>query len=412
MGRDVAIVVVGDEILQGRRTEANAAWLSKAFFEMGVPLSETRVVSDAHGALETALRDLRSPTRTVMVTGGLGPTRDDRTREEAARAFGRNVSRSREALAMVRSTYERRGFKLDPAGEIQADLPDGAVLIPNPSGTAPSFLLLDDGYRVVCMPGVPREMRAIFDATVRPMLAADADRPGVARLFTHGLGESLQENLMADLDLKDVEFCSLPGPFGVEIQCLARGEGDRQARAEDALAKVADRLGQAVVRPLGTSLRQAFLQGLRDRNWRTAFAESCTAGMACAELAGEPGASDVLAGGVVAYSNELKISLLGVSPATLEAHGAVSEQTALEMARGAARICPNGRGLGLAVTGVAGPGGGTPEKPVGTVWIAAVSPEAQVATKLELWGTRDEIRQRAAWRLIGLGWNVAKGNRA
>ena len=104
--------------------------------------------------------------------------------------------------------------------------------------------------------------------------------------------------------------------------------------------------------------------------------------------------------------------LLGVSPATLEAHGAVSEQTALEMARGAARICPNGRGLGLAVTGVAGPGGGTPEKPVGTVWIAAVSPEAQVATKLELWGTRDEIRQRAAWRLIGLGWNVAKGNRA
>ncbi len=413
MTRDVAIVVVGDEILQGRRTEANAAWLSRALFEMGVPLSETRVVSDVHGALEKALRDLRSPARTVLVTGGLGPTRDDRTREEAARAFGRKVSRSPEALALVRASYERRGIQLDPAGEVQADLPDGAELVPNPAGTAPSFMLTQDGFRVVCMPGVPREMRSIFDASVRPMLAADADRPGVARLFTHGLGESLQEGLMADLALDDVEFCSLPGMWGVEIQCLARGVApDRDRRAKEALSLVAGRLGGAVIRPLGSTLRQALLQGLRDKGWQVAFAESCTAGLACSELAGEPGASDVLAGGVVAYSNALKTSLLGVSPATLEAHGAVSRETALEMARGAAKICPNGNGVGLSVTGIAGPGGGSPDKPVGLVWIAASSPEGEQALELRLLGSRDDIRQRAAWRLIGLGWNTVRGNPA
>lgn len=413
MQRDVAVVVVGDEILQGRRNEANAAWLARTLSEMGVPLSETRVVSDFPSSLERALRDLRSSGRTVLVTGGLGPTRDDRTREEAARAFGRKVSRSPEALALVRSSYERRGIHLDPAGEVQGDLPEGAALVPNPAGTAPAFLLESDGFRVVCMPGVPREMRAIFQESVAPMLADSADRPGIARMFTHGLGESLQEGLMADLALDDVDFCSLPGMWGVEIQCLARGAAaDRDARAREALSQVADRLGESVVRPLGTTLRQALLQGLRDKGWQVAFAESCTAGLACSELAAEPGASDVLAGGVVSYSNALKTSLLGVSPATLEAHGAVSRETALEMARGAAKICPNGKGLGLSVTGIAGPSGGSPEKPVGLVWIAAVSPDGEEARELRLLGSRDDIRQRAAWRLIGLGWNVVRGNLA
>jgi nicotinamide-nucleotide amidase len=407
MTRDVAVVVVADEVLQGRRQEANAAWLARTLFAMGVRLSETRIVSDSPGSLEGALRELRSPTRTVIVTGGLGPTRDDRTRQEAARAFGRNLSRSSEALALVKASYARRGYELDPTGEIQADIPEGAVLIPNPAGTAVCFLLMDEGFRVVCLPGVPREVKAIFEATVRSMLARDADAPGIARFFTHGLGESLQEDRMADLHLPDIEFCSLPGMWGVEIQCLARGPAEGRAeRARLAMERVAERLGDAAVRPLGTTLRQSFLARLRDRNWQVAFAESCTAGMACAEIAGEPGASDVLAGGVVAYSNGLKTALLGVDPGTLETNGAVSRETALEMARGAAGICPNGNGLGLAVTGVAGPGGGTPEKPVGLVWIAASSPVGEIAQELRLLGSREDIRQRAAWRLIGLGWKA------
>lgn len=407
MNRDVCVVVVADEVLQGRRSEANAAWLARTLFAMGVKLSETRIVSDFPGTLERALCELRDPLRTVIVTGGLGPTRDDRTRLEAARAFGRNLVRSREALALVEASYARRGHELDPAGEIQADLPEAAVLIPNPAGTAVSFLLIDEGYHVVCLPGVPREMRAIFDASVRPILASSADAPGIARFFTHGLGESLQEDLMADLELDDVEFCSLPGMWGVEIQCLARGARQgREERARHAMDRVAERLGSAVVHPLGSTLRQSFLSRLRDRKWQVAFAESCTAGMASAEIAGEPGASDVLAGGVVAYSDQLKIRLLQVDPATLERCGAVSRETALEMARGAANICQDGpgSGLGLAVTGIAGPGGGTADKPVGLVWIAASSPSGEFAQELRLVGTRDEIRQRAAWRLIGLGW--------
>lgn len=405
MSRDVAVVVVADEVLQGRRQEANAAWLARTLFAMGVKLSETRIVSDFPGSLESALVELRSPNRTVIVTGGLGPTRDDRTRGEAARAFGRNLSRSSEALALVRSSYTRRRIELDASAEIQADLPEGAVLIPNPAGTAVCFLLLDEGYRVVCLPGVPREVQTVFEASVRSILSQEADPPGIARFFTHGLGESLQEDRMAGLELPDVEFCSLPAMWGVEIQCLARGAAEGRAeRAAAAMEQVAERLGEGVVRPLGTTLRQSFLQRLRDKNWQVAFAESCTAGLACAEVAGEPGASDVLAGGVVTYSNDLKVSLLGVSKATLEAHGAVSRETALEMARGAVKICRDGRGLGLAVTGVAGPGGGTPEKPVGLVWIAAAWPGGETAVELRLLGSRDDIRLRAVWRLIGLGW--------
>jgi len=407
LSRDVAVVVVGDEILQGRRTEANAAWLARELAGMGVPLSEVRVVSDAPGTLEAAICQLRDPGRTVVCTGGLGPTRDDRTREEAARAFGRKLVKSEEALAQVSARYATFGRPLDPSSYLQAMVPEGARVVPNPAGSAPAFLVESDGFRLVCLPGVPREMRAIFDASLRGELAGLADPPGVARMFTHGLGESEQESRMRDLDLGEAEFCSLPGPFGVEIQVLARGPREgRMERAKVLLAQVADRLGDGVVRPLGTTLRQALLFGLRERGWKLAFAESCTAGLACAEFAAEPGVSEVLWGGVVSYSNDLKRSLLGVSETTLSEHGAVSRETALEMARGAARLAGE-KGLGLSVTGIAGPDGGTAEKPVGLVWIAACGPDGEMAEELRLTGNRDEIRQRAAWRLLGLGWRIA-----
>jgi nicotinamide-nucleotide amidase len=405
---DVAIVVVGDEILQGRRMEANAAWLARELFAMGVPLAEVRIVSDTPGTLVAAIAQLRKAGRLVVCTGGLGPTRDDRTRAEAAEAFGRKLVRSEEALSQVAERYARIARPLDEASYRQADIPEGARVVPNPAGTAPAFLLESDGFRLICLPGVPREMRAIFDQSLRAELAPLADPPGIARLFTHGLGESEQESRMRELDLGEAEFCSLPGAFGVEIQVLARGPSeDRQPRAEALLGEVAAHLGEGVIHPPGTTLRQALLSGLRERGWKLAFAESCTAGLAAAEFAAEPGVSDVLWGGVVAYSNDLKRALLAVSEQTISVHGAVSRETALEMARGAA-ILAGESGLGLSVTGVAGPSGGTPEKPVGLVWIAASGPAGEVAEELRLPGTRDEIRQRAAWRLIGLGWKMVR----
>lgn len=407
MDQDVVIVVVADEILQARRTEANAAWLSRKMYESGIPLSEVRVVSDAPGAVARTLRSLRRSGRTVVSTGGLGPTRDDRTRSESAAAFGRKLVRSPEAVEQVRARYAKFGRPLDEAAFLQADIPEGARVIFNPQGSAPCFLVEEDGFRHIAVPGVPREVRAMWDASLAGLLSADADRPGIARLFTHGLGESEQETRMADLALTDIEFCSLPGFFGVEIQCLARGGQDRDERAAQALEMVADRLGSAVVRPLGNTMIQSFHADLRRRGWKVFFAESCTAGLAAAELAAQSGISDVLAGGVVAYANEVKTSLLGVKEETLAAHGAVSRETALEMARGASRLC--GGGLGLAVTGIAGPDGGTDEKPVGLVWIAQCGPAGESAIELRLPGDRDEIRRRAAWRLIGLGWSVTRG---
>ncbi|MBK9575553.1 MAG: CinA family nicotinamide mononucleotide deamidase-related protein [Fibrobacterota bacterium] len=406
MNQDVVIVAVADEILQSRRTETNAAWLSRRLFEAGVPLSEVRVVSDTPGALADTLQSLRKKGRTVVSTGGMGPTRDDRTRSESAAAFGRNLTRSDEALAQVRARYEKLGRPMDESAFVQADIPEGSRVVFNPQGTAPCFLVEEDGFRHIALPGVPREVRAVWDHSLGALLSQASDQPGIRRLFTHGLGESEQETRMSDLALDDIEFCSLPGFFGVEIQCLARGEGDRDARAAAALELVAQRLGSAVVRPLGSNLVESLQANLRGRGWKVFFAESCTAGLAAAEMASLPGISDVLTGGVVAYANEVKMSLLGVSPETLRDHGAVSRETALEMARGASRLC--GGGLGLSVTGVAGPDGGTAEKPVGLVWIAQSSPEGESAVELRLLGERDEIRRRAAWRLIGLGWSVTR----
>jgi len=405
---DIAIVVVGDEILQGRRREANATWLASELFAMGAHLAEVRVISDEPGSLVRAIAGLRKPGRVVISTGGLGPTRDDRTRGEAAESFGRKLYRSDLALAQVAERYAKFGRPLDESAHVQADLPVGSRLVRNPAGSAPCFALDDeDGFRLYCLPGVPREVKAVFDSALRGELADWCDPPGIARMFTHGLGESEQESRMKDLDLGTAEFCSLPGPFGVEIQILERGPREgRDERARARLALVAQRLGDSVVVPDGLTLRQALLRELRRKRWKVAFAESCTAGMAAAEFASEPGVSDVLAGGVVTYSNELKTSLLGVEPATLASFGAVSRETALEMARGASRIADGG--LGLAVTGIAGPDGGSPEKPVGLVWVASCSPDGEIAEELHLTGDRNEIRQRAAWRLIGLGWKAAR----
>lgn len=406
--KDIAIVVVGDEILQGRRREANAAWLASELFAMGAHLAEVRVISDEPGSLVRAIAELRRPGRAVVSTGGLGPTRDDRTRGEAAESFGRKLYRSDLALSQVAERYAKFGRPLDESAYVQADLPEGSLLVRNPAGSAPCFRLDgEDGFRLYCLPGVPREVKAVFDDSLRAELSDWCDPPGIARMFTHGLGESEQESRMKDLDLGTAEFCSLPGPFGVEIQILERGPREGRAeRAKERLRQVAGRLGGSVVVPDGLTLRQALHQGLRGKGWKVAFAESCTAGLAAGEFASEPGVSDVLAGGVVTYSNELKTRLLGVQPSTLERFGAVSRETALEMARGASRIAEGG--LGLSVTGVAGPDGGTPEKPVGLVWIAACSPDGESAEELRLTGDRNEIRQRAAWRLIGLGWRATR----
>lgn len=408
--RTLQVIVVGDEILQGRRTEANASWIGREAADLGVPLHQSRIVSDEPGALVAALNQMCGPGIDIVVTGGLGPTRDDRTRTETAEAFGMHLETRPEALSAVESSYARRGIPMDPAALVQALIPDGAEMVSNPVGTAPGFRIVRDGCTVTCLPGVPREMRAMWAESIVPRLAATADAPGVARWFTHGLGESSQESLMADLALDDVEFCSLPGPWGVELQCRVAG-GDaasRQHRAEAARAAIVARQGASVVRPLGATLLESFVQGLRRRGWSVAFGESCTAGMAASRLADLPGVSDVFSGGVVAYANHVKTSLLGVDAGVLVREGAVSEATALAMARGARRLCP-GEGLGLAVTGIAGPEGGSPDKPVGTVWIAASSCDGEVAERLSLVGSRELIRERAAWRLLGLGWRQVEG---
>jgi len=408
----LVVIVVGDEILQGRRVEANASWISQRASELGVPLREIRIVSDTPGALCRALQELKAPGLEVVVTGGLGPTRDDRTRGEIATAFGQELSERPEARRAVEESYARRGIPMDPVALVQALLPEQASMVHNPAGTAPGFRIEEEGFCVTSLPGVPREMRAMWTDSVAPRFSRQSSSPGIARMFTHGLGESNQEALMADLLLEGVEFCSLPGPWGVELQCRVEG-GDPATRQERALAAreaVASRLGEDVVRPLGATILESFVAGLRDRNWQVAVAESCTAGLAAARIADLPGVSDVFAGGVVAYANHLKESLLGVSRETLEVHGAVSEETALEMARGARRLV-RPEGIGLAVTGIAGPDGGSAEKPVGTVWIALSGPGGDVAEKLALVGSRDLVRERAAWRLIGLGWRHVRGDR-
>jgi nicotinamide-nucleotide amidase len=408
----IEVVTIGDELLLGFTIDTNGAWLARELAEHGITVVRRTSVGDSADAIVAAVGDALERTGAVITTGGLGPTSDDLTKPSIARLFGRELHVDD---AVVESLH-RRWKALGRTGDIprsnlqQALIPDRAVVLPNAHGTAPGIWLEDDRGRWAAMlPGVPREMRGLFlDHLLPRMLQRVAGSPTVVRslaIRTTGIAESaLADRILGieGLDLEGLDLAYLPGWEGVDLRLTARGHSADEADAR--LARVAAVLRTAAgehVYGVGTDdLAGVVLAALRAADKRIAVAESCTGGLLGARLTAIPGASDVMLGGIIAYHNDVKMRALGVRRETLEAHGAVSQETAREMASGVRMAL--GASVGVGITGVAGPAGGTPEKPVGTVCITADVDGTLKSFRAILIGDRHEVRQRSAQSALSL----------
>jgi len=407
---DVELVSIGDELLLGFTIDTNAAAFARRAAAEGIRVVRRATVGDGAAEIAAAVREALDRTGAVITSGGLGPTADDLTKPSIAALFGRAMRLDDTILASLEARWAARGWPgpLPATNRNQAMIPEGATILENHHGSAPGIWLEDERGRWVAMlPGVPREFRGMTEDALLPRLRARGAGGTVIRsstLRTTGIAESALADALGDLakDPLGVSLAFLPGWEGVDLRCTVRGlpADAADARLDAATAALRERVGRWVYGEGDADLAAVCLEGLRARGWRVAVAESCTGGGLGARLTAVPGASDVMRGGVIAYDNAVKVSVLGVSPATLTAVGAVSEEVAREMATGArAHIGAEG---GVSITGIAGPGGGTPEKPVGTVCVAVDVAGAVQSRRTITIGDRGEIRQRSAQLALAL----------
>jgi nicotinamide-nucleotide amidase len=380
------ILCIGTELLLGNITNGNARWLAEQLAALGLPHHRQTVVGDNRERLMAAVREAAGRCRVLITTGGLGPTPDDLTTEALAAAFDTPLVEHPEIWAEIQARLTARGRVCSPSNRQQAFLPAGAQVLPNPTGTAPGIIWtppagagIQPGFTVLTFPGVPSEMEAMWRATAEPWLRAAGLAEGVfaSRMLRFwGVSESALAEQMADLlEGENPTLAPYAGAGEVKLRLTAHAASEPEAQALLAPleAEIRSRTGTACFGVDGDSLASVVLEQLRQRGETLAVAESCTGGGLGAALAAVPGASDVFQGGVIAYANAVKQALLGVPAALLETHGAVSDPVAMAMAEGARRA--TGATWAIAVSGIAGPGGGTVEKPVGLVHIAVAGPD-------------------------------------
>lgn len=400
---NVELITIGDELLLGFTIDTNAAHLARTLASIGVSIVRRATVGDDAADIAQAVREALDRTGAVITTGGLGPTSDDRTRPAIAELFGRDLVPDEERWEALRALWRERGrgeIPLSNRGQIM--IPRGATVLTNRHGTAPGIWLEDERGRWCAMlPGVPREMRGMLADELLPRLQGRFDAAfTVVRsrtIRTTGIAESKVAEVLGPLasGVDGLSLAYLPGQEGVDLRLTSRGRGGIEA--DEALDQAASQLRELISRYAygedGTDLAATILQACEARALHIAVAESCTGGLLGARLTAIPGSSSVVLGGVIAYSNDVKRGVLGVQPETLDAHGAVSEQVATEMAAGVRRLV--GAEVGMSITGVAGPGGGTADKPVGLVWIG-VDVQGTVRTHGSRFiGDRAEIRFRS-----------------
>ncbi|HSG08360.1 MAG TPA: competence/damage-inducible protein A [Longimicrobiales bacterium] len=399
-----AIVTVGDELLSGQTVDTNAAWLGRELAALGIPVARRHTVGDRAEEITHALADAMEVADLVLVTGGLGPTPDDITRDVVATALDRPLELDSEVLEGIRAVYRQRGTDEVPTPNRRvAQVPRGAAKLANPFGTAPGLVLEAGDSLVVLLPGVPRELKGIFSADLTAHLRfrfGDRLTPVQMRTVrTTGIPESALAQTVAEVLPEGpgaVELAFLPDERGVDLRMSCFGMSAEEAGGHlDAL----EGLLAPVLAPWRFDAPDGDLVGavsaaLARAGKTLALAESCTGGLMAKRVTDLPGASEVFRGGVVAYDNEVKTALLGVDGAALVREGAVSEAVARQMAVGAAELLGSDAGIGI--TGIAGPDGGTVEKPVGTVWFAAVLDGRVVARLGHFAGDRSAVRERAA----------------
>ena len=405
-GSKIELVTSGAELLLGFIIDTNAAHISRALGEIGFELVRRTTVGDRSGDIESAVGDALARTGAVITTGGLGPTSDDLSKAAVARVFEREMVLDRSVLRQIEERWAGLfpGRHFPAPNRQQAEIPRGAEIIVNRHGSAPGIWLEgDDGRWVAMLPGVPREMRGMLAEEILPRLkAAAGDRVVLSKtLRTTGIGESAMAEILGENPLgkgaaAPVTLAYLPSPLGVDLRLTIRGasKADAVSALDAAALKLEERIAPYVYGDEASDLAAHVLGLCRRSSLKIAVAESCTGGMLGQRLTAVPGASDVFLGGVIAYDNEVKMNLLEVDRSILREHGAVSEETAAAMAS-AVRV-KTGADIGIAITGIAGPGGGTEEKPVGTVCLALEGNGISRVRTVRLIGDREEIRQRSA----------------
>lgn len=385
-----AILTVGTELVTGQRIDTNTAEIALALTSSGYAVAEAVSAPDDERIVADAMARLTSTYPLVVVTGGLGPTHDDVTREAAARALGLALRHDADIHTGLEAAVARHA-RPDAASQVyrQADVLDGATVIPAVCGTAPGQIVPTPSGSLVLLPGPPSEMR--------PMLGALP--PG---RHSFASPETLRCVGITESDAQRAAQAALGQAAGIGLTLLAKpslvdvilfDEGAGEGRLRDAANAVAEALGDACYSRDGATLAEVVVGLAKEREVMLACAESCTGGLIAAAITEVPGSSAVFVGGVVAYANAVKTALLGVEPATLTAHGAVSEQTACRMAEGALSL---GATMAVSTTGIAGPDGGSPDKPVGTVWIGIATADVSSATVRRFPGHRAAVRARAA----------------
>ena len=394
------IIAVGSELLTPFRTDTNSLWLTDQLNTVGVEVKLKTIVGDDDARLEETIRDALKRSGIVVLTGGLGPTEDDITRKIAGRALGRRLVLDEKVLDDIRAKFLRWGRKMPEINARQAMVMEGAEVLPNPNGSAPGMYLEHDGRVVVLLPGPQREMKPMFEGLVLPRLAERSGGVRVVRrvMRVAGLGESAVDERIAPVytQYQNPQTTILFNSSEIEIHLTAQGKTEAEAELLlDGLAgQIEERLGDSVFAFRGEKMEEVVGLRLAVGGFTLATAESCTGGLVAHRLTEVPGSSTYFMEGVVTYSNEAKTRLLGVPAGLIEAHGAVSAEVAEAMAVGVKRSADTD--FGLSVTGVAGPGGGTEEKPVGLVYVALADDAHTEHKRLMLPGDRHLIRWRAS----------------
>ena len=386
----VAILSIGDELLSGEVVDTNASHIADRLYDAGIRVLKHLTVPDNEEAIVEGLHELASSSDAVVVTGGLGPTPDDYTAQAAARAAGVELELSQDALEHLEVFAKRISGGLHPANRRQALLPGGCTLIPNPLGTACGFIVKIGGADFLFLPGVPYEMERMLEESVLPRLrgAGGAWQRVTLKLF--GLPEAaaaeLLEGALPDGSPVELAYC-VKYP---EIHLILRAAKAHADLLRDAVATVRERIGSFIFAKDRETMDDRLALLFRERGVTLALAESCTGGMIAARITAVPGSSAYFLAGNVTYSNEAKSRMLEVPAELIERHGAVSAEVARAMATGARRGA--GSDLALSVTGIAGPDGGTPEKPVGTVYIALADASSCMVERYNFQGDRDVVR--------------------
>ncbi|MFH1132430.1 MAG: competence/damage-inducible protein A [Pseudomonadota bacterium] len=381
------ILCIGDELLRGDLVDTNSAWLATRLGQLGFSVQRIEAIGDGVKEIEQCVRQATKRTRVLIISGGLGPTEDDRTAAAVAHAAGKPLERNTAVLEMLHQRFKKAGVRLTPNNEKQSFFPAGAVILPNAWGTAPGFNIKLEECSVFCLPGVSKELKGIFTETIEPLLRRELGaRPTLVRtLKIFGLGESQIDDrlskLLSSIDLGDsqasLHYRTEFPENHIILVVRSTDDAEKQNEAKIVLDRIETEIralvGEHIFGVDDTTFSAAIVEALRRANATVALAESCTGGLVGDLLTRAPGSSDVFHLGVVAYQNQFKEKILAVPKEVLEKDGAVSQSCVEAMAKGVRKLA--GTTFGVAVSGIAGPGGGTEDKPVGTVHFAIAGPD-------------------------------------